>query len=72
MVEINEAEWRKKEKKRIKENEDRLRGIWDNVKCSNIQIIDVPEEEDKRKWHKKIFDETIVKNFLFFIFNFYL
>ena len=41
MVEINEAE-RKKEK-RIKRNEDNL---WDNVKCPNIQIIGVPEEED--------------------------
>ena len=34
MVEINEAE-RKKEK-RIKRNEDNLRGLWDNVKCPNI------------------------------------
>ena len=31
MVEINEAE-RKKEK-RIKRNEDKLRDLWDNVKC---------------------------------------
>ena len=43
MVEINEAE-RKKEK-RIKRNEDNLRDFWDNVKCSNIQIIGVPEED---------------------------
>ena len=35
MVEINEAE-RKKEKKRIKRNEDKLRDLWDNVKCPNI------------------------------------
>ena len=34
MVEINEAE-RKKEK-RIKRNEDKLRDLWDNVKCPNI------------------------------------
>ena len=43
MVEINEAE-RKKEK-RIKRNEDNLRDLWDNVKCPNIQIIGVPEED---------------------------
>ena len=49
MVEINEAE-RKKEK-RIKRNEDNLRDLWDNVKCPNIQIIGVPEEEDKKKGH---------------------
>ena len=35
MVEINEAE-RKKEKKRIKRNEDNLRDFWNNVKCPNI------------------------------------
>ena len=33
-VEINESE-RKKEKQ-IKRNEDNLRDLWDNVKCSNI------------------------------------
>ena len=52
MVEINGAE-RKKEK-RIKRNEDNLRDLWDNVKCPNIRIIGVPEEEDKKKGHEKI------------------
>ena len=60
MVEINEAE-RKKEK-RIKRNEDNLRELWDNVKCSNIRIIWVPEEEDKKKGHEKILEKTIVEN----------
>ena len=50
MVEINEAE--SKEKKRIKRNEDNLRDLWDNVKCPNIRIIGVPEEEDKKKGHE--------------------
>ena len=58
MVEINEAE-RKKEK-RMKRNEDNL---WDNVKLINIQIIGVPEEEDKKKDHEKILEEIIVENF---------
>ena len=49
MVEINEAE-RKKEK-RANRNQDNLRDLWDNVKCPNIQIIGVPEEEDKKKGH---------------------
>ena len=61
MVEINEAE-RKKEKI-IKRNEDNLRDLWDNVKCPNIQIIGVPEEEDKKKGHEKILEEIIVENF---------
>ena len=61
MVEINEAE-RKKEK-RMKRNGDNFRDFWDNVKCPNIQIIGVPEEEDKKKGHEKILEEIIVENF---------
>ena len=49
MVEINESE-RKKEKW-IKRNEDNLRDLQDNIKCYNIQIIGVPEKEDKKKGH---------------------
>ena len=59
MVEINESE-RKKEKQ-IKRNEDNLRDLWDNIKCPNIRIIGVPEEEDKKKHHEKIFEEIIVE-----------
>ena len=61
MVEINEGE-RKKEK-RTKRNEDNLRDLWDNVKRPNIQIIGVPEEEDKKKDHEKILKEIIVEHF---------
>ena len=39
--------------KRIKRNEDNIRGLWDNVKLPNIRIIGVPEEEDKRKTMRK-------------------
>ena len=61
MVEITEAEQNKE--KRMKRNEDRLRDLWDNIKCPNIWIIGMPEEEDKRKGHEKIFEEIIVENF---------
>ena len=44
----------REEKKRIKRNEDNIRDLWDNVKCPNIQITGVPEEEDKKKDHEKI------------------
>jgi len=40
---------RGKKKKRMKRNEDNLRALWDNVKCPNIRIIGVPEEEDKKR-----------------------
>ena len=53
---------RGKKKKRIKRNEDNLRDLWNNVKCSNIQIIGVPED-DKKKGHEKILEEIIVENF---------
>ena len=51
-----------KKEKRIKRNEDNLRNLWDNVKCSNVQIIGVPEEEDKKKGHEKILEEIIIEN----------
>ena len=53
----------RKKEKRIKRNEDNLRDLWDNVKCHNIRIIGVPEEEDKKKGHEKILEEVIVENF---------
>ena len=59
MVEINEAET----KKRMKRNEDNLKDLWDNVKCPNIQIVGVPEEEDRKKDHEKILEEIIAENF---------
>ena len=54
---------RGKKKKRIKRNEDNLIDLWDNVKCPNIRIIGIPEEEDKKKGHEKILEEIIVDNF---------
>ena len=48
--------------KRMKRAEDSLRDLWDNIKCTNIQIIGVPEEE-KKKGYEKIFEEITVENF---------
>ena len=53
---------RGKKEKRIKRNEDNLRDLWDNVKCLNIRIIGVLEE-DKKKNYEKILEEIIVENF---------
>ena len=61
MVEINEAE--RKNEKRIKREEDNLRDLWENVKCHNIQIIGVPEEEEEKEGHEKILEEIIVEKF---------
>ena len=50
--------------KRMRRTEDSLRDFWDNIKHTNIQIIGVPEEEEKKKGYEKNFDEIIVENFL--------
>ena len=52
-----------REKKKKELNEHNLRDFWDNVKCPNIRIIGVPEEEDRKKGHEKIVKEIIVENF---------
>ena len=57
IVEITAAEQNKE--KRI---EDSLRDFWDNIKCTNIRSIGVPEEEEKRKGSEKIFEEIIIEN----------
>ena len=46
MVEITSEEQSKV--KRMKKTEDSFRDLWDNIKCANIQIIGVPEEEKKK------------------------
>ena len=43
MVEITSIEQNKG--KKMKRTEDNLRDLWDNIKCTNIQIIGVPDEE---------------------------
>ena len=47
----------------MKRAEDSLRVLWDHIKCINIQIIEVPEEEEKKKGFEKNFEEIIVENF---------
>ena len=60
-VEITTAE--KNKEKRMKRIEDSFRDLWDNIKCNNIRIIGVPEEEEKKKGSEKICEEIIVENF---------
>ena len=61
IVEITTAEQNKE--KRMKRIEDSLRDLWDNIKHTNIWIIWVPEEEEKKKGSEKILKEIIVENF---------
>ena len=61
MVEITSQEQNKV--KRMKRTEDSFRDLWDNIKCTNIRIIGLPEEEEKKKEYQKIFEEIVVENF---------
>ena len=61
MVEITSEEQNKV--KRMKRTEDSLRNHWDNIKCTDIWIIGVPEEEEKKKGYETIFEEIIVEHF---------
>ena len=47
----------------MKRIEDSLRDFWENIKRTNIRIIGVPKEEEKKKGTEKIFEEIMVKNF---------
>ena len=60
MVEITAKEQNKE--KTMKRIEDNLRDLWYNTKCTNIRIIGVPEEEEKKKESEKIFEEITVEN----------
>ena len=60
MVEITSEDQNKV--KRMRRTEDSLREHWDNIKCTNIRIIGVPEEEEEKKVYEKIFEEIIVEN----------
>ena len=60
-MEITATEQNKE--KRMKRTESSLRDLWDNIKRTNIWIIGVPEEEEKKKGTEKIFEEIIVENF---------
>ena len=62
MVEITSEEQNKV--KRMKRTEDSLRDLWEVIRCTNIRIIGIPEEEEKKKGYEKIFEEIIDDNFL--------
>ena len=61
MVEMTTLE--QKEEREMKRNEDNLRDHWDNIECTNIYIINIPEGREGEKGPKKIFKEIIGENF---------
>ena len=61
ILEITTTEQNKE--KRMKRIDDSFRDLWNNINCTNIRIIGVPEEEVKKKGSEKIFQEIIDENF---------
>ena len=48
--------------KRMEKTGDSLRDFWGNIKHTNIRIIGVPEEEEKKEGNGKVFEEIIAEN----------
>ena len=61
MVEITATE--QNTEIRMKRNEDSLRDLWDNIKHTNIRIIEVVEGEEREKEPEKVSAEIIAENF---------
>ena len=51
------------EETRIQKNEERLRNLQDIFKCSNIQIIGVPEGEEEEQEIENLFEHIMKENF---------
>ena len=53
---------REKKKKSMKRNEDSLRDLWDNIKCTNIYVTVVAEEEREKKGLRTPLKNIIAEN----------
>ena len=51
------------EETRIQKNEETLRNLQDILKCSNIQIIGVPEGEEEEQKLENLFEQIMKENF---------
>ena len=50
--------------KKLKKYEDCLRELQGNMKRNNIQIIGIPEGEEKEQGIEKLFEKIMTENFL--------
>ena len=70
-TQINNLEWKEEiniqleqnEETRIKENEERLLNLFDNLKHSNIPIIVVLEREGQQQEIENLFEHIMKENF---------
>ena len=54
----------KPKKTRIQRNEDNLTDIWDNIKCTNVHMVWVPEGEERESLAENTFEVIIAENIL--------
>ena len=47
----------------IQKSEESLTNLWDNLKHSNIQIIEVPEGEEQQQEIENLFEQIMEENF---------
>ena len=47
----------------MKRTEDSLKDLLDCIKHTNVRIIGVPEQEEKKKGYEKIFERITAENF---------
>ena len=50
------------EETRIRKSEETLTNLWDNLKCSNIRIIGVPEGEEEEQEIENLFKKIMKEN----------
>ena len=60
---MQNSEAEKKRKRKILDHKCRLRELSDFIKCNNILIIGVPEEEERERGAENFFEEIITGNF---------
>ena len=54
--------WTARSKKTPK-NKDRVRGLWDNFKHTNIQVTAVPAGEEEEQEIENLFEKIVKENF---------
>ena len=51
------------EETRMQKNEERLRNLWDNLKCSNIRMMEVQEGEQEEQEIENLLEQIMKKKF---------
>ncbi|KAF0879838.1 LORF1 protein, partial [Crocuta crocuta] len=60
---LEKEEAKKKRDKLIQEHERRVQELSDTIKCNNILIIGIPEEEKRGKGTEGVLEQIIAENF---------